>query len=83
MFITLGNGFERRIDEKVKSCLYSVKNQQPEILLEEVEKGFQQLAIGEISNRGVMGVFSRQVTNQVRNDQSCSCITPAKSCQFN
>jgi antitoxin ParD1/3/4 len=37
----------------------SAKNQQLEILREEVAKGLQQLAAGEVSNRGVMDIFEQ------------------------
>jgi antitoxin ParD1/3/4 len=37
----------------------SAKNQQLDILREEVAKGFQQLAAGEASNRGVMDIFEQ------------------------
>jgi len=35
------------------------KNQQLEILREEVSKGFEQLAAGEFSNRNVMDIFEK------------------------
>ncbi|GAA0811222.1 hypothetical protein GCM10009111_03420 [Colwellia asteriadis] len=35
------------------------KNQQLEILREEVAKGFEQLAVGESSNRSVMDIFEQ------------------------
>ena len=37
----------------------SAKNQQLEILREEVAKGFKQLAAGEVSDRGVMDIFEQ------------------------
>lgn len=41
----------------------TTKNQQLDILREEVAKGFTQLAAGEISNRGVMDIFE-QISNE-------------------
>lgn len=38
----------------------NTKNEQLDILREEVAKGFQQLATGEVSNRGVMDIFGKQ-----------------------
>jgi antitoxin ParD1/3/4 len=40
----------------------TAKNEQLDILREEVAKGFQQLAAGEVSNRSVMDIFE-QVSN--------------------
>jgi antitoxin ParD1/3/4 len=37
----------------------SAKNQQLEILREEVAKGFQQLAASEVANSGVMDIFEQ------------------------
>ncbi|OUS29615.1 transcriptional regulator [Thalassotalea sp. 42_200_T64] len=37
----------------------TAKNQQLEILRQEVSKGFEQLAAGEISNRSVMDIFDQ------------------------
>ena len=37
----------------------TVKNQQLEILRQEVSKGFEQLAVGEVSNRSVMDIFEQ------------------------
>ena len=41
----------------------NAKNQQLEILRQEVSKGFEQLAAGEISNRGVMDIFEQANKN--------------------
>jgi antitoxin ParD1/3/4 len=37
----------------------TAKNEQLDILREEVAKGFKQLAAGEVSNRGVMDIFEQ------------------------
>jgi len=37
----------------------TAKSQQLEILRQEVSKGFEQLAAGEVSNRGVMDIFEQ------------------------
>ena len=41
----------------------NAKNQQLAILRQEVSKGFEQLAAGEISNRGVMDIFEQANKN--------------------
>ena len=45
----------------------TAKNQQLEILRQEVSKGFEQLAAGEISNRSVMDIFE-QASSATNND---------------
>ena len=77
MNITLGPEFEKRINEKVASGLYTSasevirdglrllfekdmsKQQQLEILKQEVAKGFQQLSTGTTSDRNALDIFSQ------------------------
>lgn len=77
MNITLGPEFEKRINEKVASGLYTSasevirdglrllfekdmsKQQQLEILKQEVAKGFQQLSTGKTSGRNALDIFSQ------------------------
>lgn len=76
MNVTLGSEFEKRINEKVASGLYTSasevirdglrllfekdvsKQQQLEILREEVGKGFQQLANGQTSDKSALDIFA-------------------------
>ena len=82
MNITLGSEFEKRINEKVASGLYTsasevirdglrllfekdvLKQQQLDILREEVGKGFQQLSEGKSSDKSVLDIFA-EVSAQV------------------
>jgi antitoxin ParD1/3/4 len=75
MNITLGSEFEKRINEKVASGLYTsasevireglrllfekdmAKQQQLEILRQEVSRGFEQLAAGEKSTKSALDIF--------------------------
>lgn len=75
MNITLGSEFEKRINEKVASGLYTsasevireglrllfekdmVKQQQLEILRQEVSRGFEQLNAGEKSTKSALEIF--------------------------
>ncbi|MEE2023268.1 type II toxin-antitoxin system ParD family antitoxin [Alkalimonas mucilaginosa] len=77
MNITLGPEFEKRINEKVASGLYTSasevirdglrllfekdmsKQQQLEILKQEVAKGFQQLSTGTTSDRNALDILSQ------------------------
>ncbi|BBO26482.1 hypothetical protein AltI4_08700 [Alteromonas sp. I4] len=82
MNITLGSEFEKRINEKVASGLYTsasevirdglrllfekdvLKQQQLDILREEVGKGFQQLSEGKNSDKSALDIFA-EVSDQV------------------
>ncbi|MBJ2130928.1 type II toxin-antitoxin system ParD family antitoxin [Alteromonas sp. IB21] len=82
MNITLGSEFEKRINEKVASGLYTsasevirdglrllfekdvLKQQQLDILREEVGKGFQQLSEGKRSDKSALDIFA-EVSDQV------------------
>ncbi|MBU0914065.1 MAG: type II toxin-antitoxin system ParD family antitoxin [Gammaproteobacteria bacterium] len=75
MNITLGSEFEKRINEKVASGLYTsasevireglrllfekdmAKQQQLEILRQEVSRGFEQLAADEKSTKSALDIF--------------------------
>jgi antitoxin ParD1/3/4 len=75
MNITLGSEFEKRINEKVASGLYTsasevirealrllfekdmAKQQQLEILRQEVSRGFEQLSAGEKSTKSALDIF--------------------------
>ena len=75
MNITLGSEFEKRINEKVASGLYTsasevireglrllfekdmAKQQQLEILRQEVSRGFEQLAAGETPTKSALDIF--------------------------
>ncbi len=75
MNITLGSEFEKRINEKVASGLYTsasevireglrllfekdmAKQQQMEILRQEVSRGFEQLTAGEKSTKSALEIF--------------------------
>ena len=48
----------------------ALKDQQLEILREEVAKGFQQLADGEFSNRKVMDIFEQASLSVDKNSES-------------
>ncbi|WP_445767064.1 type II toxin-antitoxin system ParD family antitoxin [Rheinheimera sp.] len=76
MNITLGAEFEKRINEKVASGLYTsasevirdglrllfekdlVKQQQLEVLRQEVLRGVEQLAAGKKSSKNVLDIFA-------------------------
>ena len=76
MNITLGSEFEKRINEKVASGLYTSasevirdglrllfekdisKQQQLDILRDEVGKGFQQLTQGKTSDKSALDIFA-------------------------
>lgn len=75
MNITLGSEFEKRINEKVASGLYTsasevireglrllfekdmAKQQQLEILRQEVSRGFEQLSANEKSTKSALDIF--------------------------
>ncbi len=76
MNITLGTEFEKRINEKIASGLYTsasevirdglrllfekdmLKQQQLEILRQEVAKGFDQLSAGESISKSALDIFA-------------------------
>lgn len=76
MNITLGSEFEKRINEKVASGLYTsasevirdglrllfekdmAKQQQLDILRDEIGKGFQQLSQGKTSDKSALDIFA-------------------------
>ncbi len=76
MNITLGTEFEKRINEKIASGLYTsasevirdglrllfekdmLKQQQLEILRQEVAKGFDQLSAGESTSKSALDIFA-------------------------
>ncbi|MDO6475299.1 type II toxin-antitoxin system ParD family antitoxin [Alteromonas sp. 1_MG-2023] len=82
MNVTLGSEFEKRINEKVASGLYTSasevirdglrllfekdisKQQQLEILRQEVGKGFQQLSEGRTSGKSALDIFA-EVSNEI------------------
>ncbi len=82
MNVTLGSEFEKRINEKVASGLYTSasevirdglrllfekdisKQQQLEILRQEVGKGFQQLSEGRASGKSALDIFA-EVSNEI------------------
>lgn len=75
MNITLGTEFEKRIQEKVASGMYTsasevirdglrllfekdmLKQQQLDVLRQEVAKGFEQLSAGEQSSKSALDIF--------------------------
>jgi antitoxin ParD1/3/4 len=75
MNITLGIEFEKRIQEKVASGMYTsasevirdglrllfekdmLKQQQLDVLRQEVAKGFEQLSAGKQSSKSVLDIF--------------------------
>ena len=75
MNITLGHEFEKRINEKISSGLYTsasevirdglrllfekdlAKQQQLEILRQEVARGFEQLSAGNHSGKNALDIF--------------------------
>ncbi|MCB5226946.1 type II toxin-antitoxin system ParD family antitoxin [Alishewanella sp. 16-MA] len=75
MNVTLGHEFEKRINEKISSGLYTsasevirdglrllfekdiAKQQQLEILRQEVTRGFEQLSAGKHSARNALDIF--------------------------
>ena len=87
MNITLGNEFERRIEKKIKSGLYTsasevirdglrllfekdvIKEQQAELLKEEISKGFMQLDSGKTVNSTVAEIFQKALDLQGEKNQ--------------
>ena len=75
MNITLGVEFEKRINEKIASGLYTsasevirdglrllfekdmLKQQQFDVLKQEVARGFEQLSAGEKSSKNALAIF--------------------------
>lgn len=76
MNVTLGTEFEKRIQEKVASGMYTSasevirdglrllfekdmqKQQQLDVLRQEVAKGFEQLSAGEQSSKSALDIFA-------------------------
>jgi len=86
MNVTLGTEFEKRIQEKVASGMYTSasevirdglrllfekdmqKQQQLDVLRQEVAKGFEQLSAGEQSSKSALDIFAE--VSRAMNGQS-------------